>query len=181
MGSGVCPGVLCWNNKPLEIALLTTFLYYPSLPYPHNDTRTAYTSSTSFAWSTWSAWSAATIDITEGGCWWDVGGQTFYWFCCVRAEWIWEVWIELNWGFVDCHIVSSSLVWRVIERTCSLTWVDIVLELMRRRRQEVELVLCVSRLGRMMVVRTRAIGTWVGMKDCELNWSLGSVCRTDIV
>ena len=21
--------------------------------------------------------------------------------------------------------------------------------------------------------------TWVGMKDCELNWTLGSVCRTD--
>ena len=23
--------------------------------------------------------------------------------------------------------------------------------------------------------------TWVGMKDCEVNWSLGSVCRTDSV
>lgn len=32
-----------------------------------------------------------------------------------------------------------------------------------------------------MVLRTRVIGTRVGMKDCELNWSLGSVCRTEFV
>ena len=72
-GSGVCPGVLCWNNRPLEIALVTAFLFYSILPYLHNDTRTAATSSTSSAWS---AWSAATMDKAEGGCWWDVGGQT---------------------------------------------------------------------------------------------------------
>ena len=44
-----------------------------------------------------------------------------------------------------------------------------------------DLILCVSRLGIIIVVRTEGMRTWVGMKDCELNWSLGSVCRTDIV
>ena len=29
-------------------------------------------------------------------------------------------------------------------------------------------------------MRTEGMWTWVGMKDCELNWSLGSVCRTDL-
>ena len=42
------------------------------------------------------------------------------------------------------------------------------------------LVLCVSRLGIIIVLRTEGMWTWVGMKDCEWNWSLGSVCRTDI-
>ena len=32
-----------------------------------------------------------------------------------------------------------------------------------------------------MVVRTEGMRTWVGMKDCELNWSLGSVCRREFV
>ena len=32
-----------------------------------------------------------------------------------------------------------------------------------------------------MVVRTEGMWTWVGMKDCELNWSLCSVCRTEFV
>ena len=44
-----------------------------------------------------------------------------------------------------------------------------------------ELVLCVSRLWIIMVVRSEGMWIWVGMKDCELNWSLGSVCRTDFV
>ena len=44
-----------------------------------------------------------------------------------------------------------------------------------------ELVLCVSRLGIIMVVRTEGIWTWVGMKDCELNRTLGSVCRREFV
>ena len=48
-------------------------------------------------------------------------------------------------------------------------------------RREMDLVLCVSRLGIIIVVRTEGIWTWVGMKDCELNWSLGSVCRTEFV
>ena len=48
-------------------------------------------------------------------------------------------------------------------------------------QREVHLVLCVFRLGRIIVVRTRVNGTWDGMKDCELNWSLGSVCRTNFV
>ena len=30
-------------------------------------------------------------------------------------------------------------------------------------------------------MRTEGMWIWVGMKDCELNWSLGSVCRTDFV
>ena len=42
-----------------------------------------------------------------------------------------------------------------------------------------DLVLCVSRLGRIIVVKTEGMWSWVGMKDCELNWSLSSVCRTD--
>ena len=82
-------------------------------------------------------------------------------------------------GFVDCGIVwRSSLVWRVIGRMYSLKWGDIVLD---SERREMELVLCVSRLGRVMVLRTQGMWTWVGMKDCELNWSLGSVCRTEFV
>ena len=48
-------------------------------------------------------------------------------------------------------------------------------------QREVELVLCVSRLGRIMVVRTEGMLTWVGMKDCELNRSLDGICRTDFV
>ena len=48
-------------------------------------------------------------------------------------------------------------------------------------QREVDLVLCVSRLWRIIVVRTEGIWTWVGMKDCELNWSLGSVCRREFV
>ena len=44
-----------------------------------------------------------------------------------------------------------------------------------------DLVLGVSRLWIMMVVRTEDMWTWVGMKDCELNWSLGSVCRREFV
>ena len=44
-----------------------------------------------------------------------------------------------------------------------------------------DLVLCVSRLWIIIVVRSEGMWTWVGMKDCELNWSLGSVCRTDFV
>ena len=48
-------------------------------------------------------------------------------------------------------------------------------------QREVYLVLCVSRLWRIIVVRTEGIWTWVGMKDCELNWSLDSVCRRDFV
>ena len=44
-----------------------------------------------------------------------------------------------------------------------------------------DLVLCVSRLGIIMVVRTEGMWTWVGMKGCELSWSLGSVCRSDSV
>ena len=44
-----------------------------------------------------------------------------------------------------------------------------------------ELVLCVFRLWIIMVVRTEGMWTWVGMKDCELNWSLCSVCRTEFV
>ena len=46
-------------------------------------------------------------------------------------------------------------------------------------QREVELVLCVSRLGRIIVVRTEGMWTCVGMKGCELNWSMGSVCRMD--
>ena len=46
-------------------------------------------------------------------------------------------------------------------------------------QREVELVLCVSRPGRIIVVRTEGMWTWVGMKGCELNWSMGSVCRMD--
>ena len=29
-------------------------------------------------------------------------------------------------------------------------------------------------------MRTRVNGTWVGMKDCEMNQTSGSVCRTDL-
>ena len=29
-------------------------------------------------------------------------------------------------------------------------------------------------------MRTRVIWTWVGMKDCEMNQTSGSVCRTDL-
>ena len=29
-------------------------------------------------------------------------------------------------------------------------------------------------------MRTEGMWIWVGMKDCELNWSLGSVCRTNL-
>ena len=80
-------------------------------------------------------------------------------------------------GFVDCGIVwRSSLVRRVIGRMYSLKWGDIVLDSERR-----EMVLCVSRLWRIIVVRTEGMWTCVGMKDCELNWSLGSVCRTEFV
>ena len=32
-----------------------------------------------------------------------------------------------------------------------------------------------------MVVRTEGMWTWVGMKDCESNRTLGSVCRTEFV
>ena len=32
-----------------------------------------------------------------------------------------------------------------------------------------------------MVVRTEGMWSWVGMKDCELNWSLCSVCRREFV
>ena len=46
-------------------------------------------------------------------------------------------------------------------------------------QREMDLVLCVSRLWRIIVVRSEGMWTWVGMKDCELNWTLGSVCRTD--
>ena len=48
-------------------------------------------------------------------------------------------------------------------------------------RREMDLILCVSGLWRIIVVRTEGMWSWVGMKDCELNWSLGSVCRTDFV
>ena len=48
-------------------------------------------------------------------------------------------------------------------------------------QREVELVLCMSRLWIIIVVRTEGMRTWVGMKDCELNWSLGSVCRREFV
>ena len=30
-------------------------------------------------------------------------------------------------------------------------------------------------------MRTEGIWIWVGMKDCELNWSLDSVCRREFV
>ena len=46
-------------------------------------------------------------------------------------------------------------------------------------QREMELVLCVSRLGRIMVLETQGMWTWVGMKDCESNRNLDSVCRTD--
>ena len=39
----------------------------------------------------------------------------------------------------------------------------------------------VSRLWIIIVVRTEGMWTWVGMKGCELNWSLCSVCRTEFV
>ena len=82
-------------------------------------------------------------------------------------------------GFVDCGIVwRSSLVRRVIGRMYSLKWGEIVLD---SERREVDLVLCVSRLERVMVKGTEGMWTWVGMKDYELNWSLGSVCRTEFV
>ena len=48
-------------------------------------------------------------------------------------------------------------------------------------QREMYLVLCVSRLGRMMVVRTEGMWTWVGMKGCEPVQTLGSVCRRDFV
>ena len=44
-----------------------------------------------------------------------------------------------------------------------------------------DLILCVSRLGRIMVVRSEGMWIWVGMKDCELNRSLDGICRTDFV
>ena len=82
-------------------------------------------------------------------------------------------------GFGDCGIVwRSSLVRRVIGRMHSVNWGDIVLD---SERREVELVLCVSRLGRIMVVRTEGMWSWVGMKGCELNRTLGSVCRREFV
>ena len=91
--------------------------------------------------------------------------------------------IELNrgFGFVDCGIVlRSSLGWRMIERMHSLNCIDIVLEL-KKRRNEMDLILFVLRLGRMMVLRTQVIWICVEMKDCERNWSMGSVCRRDFV
>ena len=44
-----------------------------------------------------------------------------------------------------------------------------------------ELVLCVSHLGRIIVVRTECMWILVGMKGCEPVQTLGSVCRTDFV
>ena len=44
-----------------------------------------------------------------------------------------------------------------------------------------ELVLYVSRLGRIMVVRIKGMWIWLGMKDCEWKWSLGSDCRRAFV
>ena len=81
-------------------------------------------------------------------------------------------------GFVDCGVVwRSSLVRRVIGRIYCANWGDIVLD---SERREMELVLCMSRLWIIIVVRTEGMWTWVGMKDCELNWSLDSVCRTNL-
>ena len=44
-----------------------------------------------------------------------------------------------------------------------------------------DLVLCMSRLGRIIVVRTEGMWTWVGMKGCEPVQTLGSVCRREFV
>ena len=82
-------------------------------------------------------------------------------------------------GFVDCGIVwRSSLVRRMFEKIYCTNWSDIVLD---SKRREMELVLYESRLEIMIVLETQGMCTSVGMKDCELNWTLGSVCRTDFV
>ena len=177
MGSGVCPGVLCWNNKPLEIALLTTFLYYSILPYPHNDTRTAYTSSTSFAWE-YLEWLECCYD-------WHNRGRML--MGCRRTDILTDsaVWglsgferFGSNW-IEDLLIAVLSRVLRYGEwLRGGVFWSGSTLYWTQR---EVDLVLCVSRLWIIIVVRTEGMWTWVGMKDCELNWSLCSVCRTEFV
>ena len=70
------------------------------------------------------------------------------------------------------------MVRRVIGRIYCANWGDIVLD---SERREMELVLCMSRLWIIIVVRTEGMWTWVGMKGCELNWSLCSVCRREFV
>ena len=65
--------------------------------------------------------------------------------------------IESWFGFVDCGIVSrGSLVRRMIGCMSSLNCIDIVLEL-KRSREEVDLILYVYRLGRIMVLRTQSM------------------------
>ena len=65
----------------------------------------------------------------------------------------------------------------MIGRIYCFNWGDIILELKRSEPGS----LCASSVERMMVVRTEGIWICVGMKDYELNWSLGSVCKRDFV
>ena len=62
-------------------------------------------------------------------------------------------------------------------RMFSLKCVNIVLE---SKRREVELVLYLARVYRMMIVRIEGVYCWIEMKDCEWKWILDSVCRRDL-